>query len=265
MPSTTWHRLERYTKELPVTCDGGSCGVIRPVLCIAFKTTVISNSSMQMFRWPLVKILLEFCYSKASENLSNKNWKTLSCYNYPLRAMILPKGALYGPNYAGCPNLCCRLFSFSVILKIWRMKIRKGLSYNGNVSSELTDRIKCWPGLPSYLQASVVLKRGWRRRCHSLYQNLNESKLKTFSFQTTWTQKPKKWLYSNTCINLPELPVVLDSDSELFSLILTDFLPLFRAADRQTKTGWSLNKEIEKIHSTDARIAIKIKIFFLSI
>lgn len=47
-------------------------------------------------------------------------------------------------------------------------------------------------------------------------------------------------------IDVPELSIILDSDSDPFSLVLADFLPLFRAADRWTKTGWSLNKVIKK-------------------
>lgn len=67
----------------------------------------------------------------------------------------------------------------------------------------------------------------------------NETKLKQFSFQITLNNiKNQRYDFTVTCFrNLPELSIILDSDSDLFSLILTDFLPLFRAADRQSKTG----------------------------
>lgn len=50
------------------------------------------------------------------------------------------------------------------------------------------------------------------------------NKKKLFSFQVT----PKHFM-----VPLPELSIILHSDSNLFSLTLTDFLPLFRATDRQ--------------------------------
>lgn len=61
-----------------------------------------------------------------------------------------------------------------------------------------------------------------------LVPQLTPNKNKPFLFQETPNTLQEHY------ISIPELSIILHSDSDLFSLTLADFLPFFRAADRET-------------------------------